>query len=124
MKEIQGGNQEWKIPVEGTNELWQLTEQYNDMVDALHQQREEVQRNFEEKTLSIQQRNQAERQALESQIDAHFICNTLNAINYNVLEAGNFEVAESFHRQLWRKRFLALKRNMLSSVKMYRSDLP
>ena len=94
MKEIQGGNQEWKIPVEGTNELWQLTEQYNDMVDALHQQREEVQRNFEEKTLSIQQRNQAERQALESQIDAHFICNTLNAINYNVLEAGNFEVAE------------------------------
>ena len=94
MKEIQGGNQERKIPVEGTNELWQLTEQYNDMVDALHQQREEVQRNFEEKTLSIQQRNQAERQALESQIDAHFICNTLNAINYNVLEAGNFEVAE------------------------------
>lgn len=94
MREIQGGNQEWKIPVEGTNELWQLTEQYNDMVDALHQQREEVQRNFEEKTLSIQQRNQAERQALESQIDAHFICNTLNAINYNVLEAGNFEVAE------------------------------
>ena len=94
MKEIQGGNQERKIPVEGTNELWQLTEQYNDMVDALHRQREEVQRNFEEKTLSIQQRNQAERQALESQIDAHFICNTLNAINYNVLEAGNFEVAE------------------------------
>ena len=94
MKEIQGGNQERKIPVEGTNELWQLTEQYNDMVDALHQQREEVQRNFEEKTRSIQQRNQAERQALESQIDAHFICNTLNAINYNVLEAGNFEVAE------------------------------
>lgn len=94
MKEIQGGNQERKIPVEGTNELWQLTEQYNDMVDALHQQREEVQRYFEEKTRSIQQRNQAERQALESQIDAHFICNTLNAINYNVLEAGNFEVAE------------------------------
>ena len=94
MKEMQAGNQERKIPVEGTNELWQLVAQYNDMVDALYQQREEVQRNFEEKTLSIQQRNQAERQALESQIDAHFICNTLNAINYNVLEAGNFEVAE------------------------------
>ena len=94
MEEIQAGNQDRKISVEGTNELWQLVGQYNDMVDALHQQREEVQRNFEEKTLSIQQRNQAERQALESQIDAHFICNTLNAINYNVLEAGNFEVAE------------------------------
>ncbi len=94
MKEIQAGNQDRKIRVEGTNELWQLAEQYNDMVDALHQQREEIQRNFEEKTLSIQQRNQAERQALESQINAHFICNTLNAINYNVLEAGNFEVAE------------------------------
>ncbi len=94
MKEIQAGKPDQKIQVEGTNELWQLAEQYNDMVDALHQQRKEVQRNFEEKTLSIQQRNQAERQALESQIDAHFICNTLNAINYNVLEAGNFEVAE------------------------------
>lgn len=94
MKEIQAGKPNQKIQVEGTNELWQLAEQYNDMVDALHQQRKEVQRNFEEKALSIQQRNQAERQALESQIDAHFICNTLNAINYNVLEAGNFEVAE------------------------------
>ena len=38
-------------------------------------------------------RKEAQIKALESQIDAHFLCNTLNAINYNVMESGNDEVA-------------------------------
>ena len=37
--------------------------------------------------------NWAERGALESQINAHFICNTLNAINYEAMESGNFKVS-------------------------------
>ena len=55
-------------------------------------------RQFDEKTRFIQQKNQAEREALESQINAHFLCNTLNAINYNVLESGNTEVAALLKR--------------------------
>ncbi len=93
MKEIHAGMPERKIEIKGSHELWQLAEQYNDMIDALHEQQDEVQRQFEEKTRSIEQKNRAEREALESQINAHFLCNTLNAINYNVIESGNNEVA-------------------------------
>ena len=38
-------------------------------------------------------KQRAEREALESQINAHFICNTLNAINYEAMESGNFKVS-------------------------------
>ena len=98
MNEIRSGKPNHKIQVQGTHEIWQLAEQYNDMLDSLHEQQQEVQRQFDEKTRFIQQKNQAEREALESQINAHFLCNTLNAINYNVLESGNTEVAALLKR--------------------------
>lgn len=98
MNEIRSGKPKHKIQVQGTHEIWQLAEQYNDMLDSLHEQQQEVQRQFDEKTRFIQQKNQAEREALESQINAHFLCNTLNAINYNVLESGNTEVAALLKR--------------------------
>lgn len=93
MEEIRAGKLNQKIEIRGSHELWQLAMEYNDMVDTLYQQKQETQRSFAEKMQSIEQRNQAEREALESQINAHFICNTLNAINYNVMEAGNDEVS-------------------------------
>lgn len=98
MNEIRSGKPNHKIQVQGTHEIWQLAEQYNDMLDSLHEQQQEVQRQFDEKTRFIQQKNQAEREALESQINAHFLCNTLNAINYNVLGSGNTEVAALLKR--------------------------
>lgn len=93
MVKIRAGNLNQKIEIRGSHELWQLAVEYNDMVDTLYQQKQETQRSFAEKMQSIKLRNQAEREALESQINAHFICNTLNAINYNVMEAGNDEVS-------------------------------
>ena len=92
MEEIQRGHQE-KIEIGGSHEIWQVAEQYNEMIDALSKQRELTESAYQEKMLSIEMRNEAEKKALESQIDAHFLCNTLNAINYNVLESGNDEVA-------------------------------
>lgn len=93
MEDVRQGKTNRKIPIGGTHELWQLAEQYNAMIDALLRQQQRVQQYYDEKVLSIEQRNQAEREALESQINAHFLCNTLNAINYNVLESGNYEVS-------------------------------
>lgn len=93
MEDVRAGKTNRKIPIAGTHELWQLAEQYNAMIDALLQQHQQVQQYYAEKVISIEQRNQAEREALESQINAHFLCNTLNAINYNVLESGNYEVS-------------------------------
>lgn len=92
MEEIQRGRQE-KINIGGSHEIWQVAEQYNEMIDALAQQQELTEAAHLEKIRSVRMRNEAEIKALESQIDAHFLCNTLNAINYNVLESGNDEVA-------------------------------
>lgn len=98
MRKVQKGNKKEKIQVSGTNELWQLAEEYNRMMDALQDQELRTQQEFEEKTRFIEERNAAEMEALGSQINAHFLCNTLNAINYNVLESGNYEVARLLKR--------------------------
>lgn len=94
MERIGGGAFDSRIAVRGKHELWQLAEQYNRMVAALERQRQETQREFQEKTLSVQRQNEAEREALESQINAHFLFNTLGAINYSAIENGNTEVSE------------------------------
>lgn len=92
MEEIQRGHQE-KIHIGGSHEIWQMAQQYNRMIDALTEQQELTEAAYQEKMLYIELRKEAQIKALESQIDAHFLCNTLNAINYNVMESGNDEVA-------------------------------
>lgn len=93
MHDIRLGSSRKKIEIHGSHEIWQLASDYNSMLDSLNQQQEEINRHYKEKTMSIKQKNRAEREALESQINAHFLCNTLTAINYNAIEAGNYEVA-------------------------------
>lgn len=93
MERIGGGAFDSRIEVRGEHELWQLAGQYNRMVEALERQRQETMREFQEKTLSVQRQNEAEREALESQINAHFLFNTLGAINYSAIENGNTEVS-------------------------------
>ena len=93
MREIRHGEFGGEIKIRGTHELWQLAHQYNRTVRALEVQREETKREFEEKTLTLQRCNEAEKEALESQINAHFLCNTLGAINYSAIENGDTEVS-------------------------------
>lgn len=93
MREIRHGEYGGEIKIRGTHELWQLAQQYNRTVRALEFQREETRREYEEKTITIQRCNEAEREALESQINAHFLCNTLGAINYTAMECGDTEVS-------------------------------
>lgn len=94
MEKTRKGDLNEKIEIRGTHELWQLAEQYNYTIDALTEQRKETQREYEEKTLMLQKCNAAEKEALESQINAHFLCNTLGAINYSAMENGDMEVSE------------------------------
>ena len=93
MREIRHGEYGGEIKIRGTHELWQLAQQYNRTVRALEFQREETRREYEEKTITLQRCNEAEREALESQINAHFLCNTLGAINYTAIECGDTEVS-------------------------------
>ena len=92
MEGIERGTQE-KVEIRGEHEIWLLAAEYNRMLDALREQHRMAQKEYQEKVEMSERRIQAERTALESQINAHFIFNTLNAINYNVIESGDTETA-------------------------------
>ena len=90
MKHNQEGCEEAKIEnISGTHEIWQLAREYNRMIDALTKQREETEHQHQQALRSLKNQYEAERRALESQISAHFICNTLGVINYDAIEAND-----------------------------------
>ena len=82
-----------KIDIQGEHEIWSLAMEYNALLDALEQQKQKAERENREKMNQIEARNRAERIALESQISAHFLFNTLNVIHFNIMDAGNDEAA-------------------------------
>lgn len=93
LKAAERGDYNCKIRIEGKNEIWQLAEEYNRMADAIEEKNGEIRRKNEERLQLLRQQHRAEMEALESQINAHFICNTLGCINYEAIEAGNHQVS-------------------------------
>jgi len=73
--ELEHGNFQSKIQIEGNNELSQLSERFDQMSHKLDNY---VKRIYEIENL----KRQAEILALQTQINPHFIFNTLNAIKY------------------------------------------
>jgi len=94
MERVQKGNLDNRIRIDGENEIWQLAMRYNNMADSLSQQKQETEREYQGKMISVKRAGEAEMDALQSQINAHFLCNTLNAINYSAIEAGDEEVSD------------------------------
>lgn len=82
-----------RILIEGEHEIWQLAEKYNEMTENLELKEQEVERNHQLTLISLERQHQAEWEALETQINAHFLCNTLGTINYEAIECGNFKVS-------------------------------
>ena len=82
-----------RIEIKGTHEIWQLANEYNEMMHAIRKMNRQVEGQHLEVVESLKMKQRAEREALESQINAHFICNTLNAINYEAIESGNYKVS-------------------------------
>ena len=88
MSEIENGNFDVQIPsVEHpTNEVERIVAGFNEMSGQLKQLVEKV------KQSTVDQKN-AELQAMEAQIDPHFLYNTLDTINWKALEHDDFEVS-------------------------------
>lgn len=82
-----------KIKISGGNEIWQVAEAFNTLLGSLEVSRERTKEEYTEKVLALQKKQEAEWEALESQINAHFICNTIGSISYEAIEAGNHKVA-------------------------------
>lgn len=81
------------IQVSGNNEIWLIAGEFNQMMNALDQSYHTIECEYEEKVMALKKQRYAERDALESQINAHFICNTIGVINYEAMEAGNHKVS-------------------------------
>ena len=90
---VQNGQSREEIPLQGCNEIWQLADSYNQMLHTITQAEEAVAWQHTQALDNMKMKQRAEREALESQINAHFICNTLNAINYEAIESGNYKVS-------------------------------
>lgn len=93
IQDVESGDYQSYIAIGGGHEIWQLAEEYNRMVDAILSKNAEIERQHRETLLSIEQKHEAEREALESQINAHFICNTIGSITYEAIDAGNHHVS-------------------------------
>lgn len=90
---VKTGDMQGYILIEGTNEIWQLAQEYNEMLCSIQEANAKVEEQHEEIIESMKMKRRAEREALESQINAHFICNTLNAINYEAIDNQDFKVS-------------------------------
>lgn len=93
MDNISNGNQKQSIEIGGDNEIWELARHFNRMMGYLEKQEQETGYHHQEEIKALERQREAEIEALESQINAHFISNTLGAINYEAIEAGNFQVS-------------------------------
>ena len=87
MDEVQKGNLESHIPVVGNNEIGQLTAHFNLMQDSIHLL---MQRLIEES----EAKRDAEIKALQSQINPHFLYNTLASVRYMIF-SGKRENADT-----------------------------
>lgn len=145
MKRVGKGNYKAKVHIEGEHEIWQIAEEYNRMVDAIRSKNKEIEQEHEIALLSVEQKHAAEKKALESQINAHFVCNTLGCINYEAIEAGNYEVStlikklsnilrytfDQKHQEVyiyqeiaWIDQYLFLQKSRLENVFDYEIDFP
>ncbi|TAH67255.1 MAG: HAMP domain-containing protein [Anaerolineaceae bacterium] len=98
IKIVKTGNLQEKIDIKGKNEIWQMAEEFNQMTDVLHRTERQVEEQHRGRLMALKKKRLAESEALESQINAHFIFNTLGVINYEAIESGNHIISEQIKK--------------------------
>lgn len=93
MQAAGGGGGRKQVGIEGRHEIWQVAEGYNEMIDKIRVQEAAAEENHQMSLLALERQHQAEQEALETQINAHFLCNTLGTINFEAMEEGNFKIS-------------------------------
>ena len=86
MKEFGKGNYQVKACEDGIGELKVLSEHFNRMADRLQKQMDEIRKNEREK-------RKMEKKLLQSQINPHFLYNTLDSIIW-MIQSGEYKGAE------------------------------
>lgn len=87
MQRIESGDFTVRVPNRRRDEIGRLTEAFNDMASRIHHLINEV---YAKK---LEQKN-AELRALQSQINPHFLYNTLDTINWMLIDRSEFEISD------------------------------
>ena len=88
------GDRNARIEVEEKDELLSIARQFNHMaarINSLITNLQEEKRNTE---IAVNQKRKSELKALESQINPHFLYNTLDTINWMAIDNGQEEISE------------------------------
>ncbi|MDK2808641.1 MAG: two-component system, sensor histidine kinase YesM [Clostridiales bacterium] len=86
MNQIKSGNLDVVIPVMSKDEVGQMADSFNEMA-------REVKELIEKVTIAVNKQKNAEINALEAQINPHFLYNTLDSINWMAIEKGDYEIS-------------------------------
>lgn len=87
MDQANHGDMKARIEVRGNDEFTRISEQFNYMIEEIHQSNEQ------EKESLVRVKN-AEIKSLEAQINPHFLYNTLDAINWVALDNEQYSISK------------------------------
>lgn len=87
MEQVQKGDFAVRVPNRRKDEIGELTESFNYMLDEINTLIRQV---YQEK---IAQKN-AEVQALQAQINPHFLYNTLDSVNWMLIDRGEMDISD------------------------------
>ncbi len=98
MQKVSKGHLSTYSPVTGNDEIGQLSRQFNEMTLNLQELVDEVEMKNEEKRVLEKSQNEIKLKMLASQINPHFLFNTLETIRMKSLMNGDREVAHIVKR--------------------------
>ena len=110
MQEVQEGNLEAEVPVQYHDEIGTIAGSFNIMTGKIRGLIEEI------KEATARQKN-AEIQALEAQINPHFLYNTLDSINWMAIEHEEYEISKMLRNLGIILRYSVGKSNAIVKVK-------
>ncbi len=88
MRRIERGDAEARVPEINTQELQVIGRVFNHMMDRYDDQ---VNRNAQQQSMLLS----AQLNALQGQLSSHFLFNTLDAINWSLMERGEYDISAS-----------------------------
>lgn len=105
MKEVAQGNLTTKVALDGTDEIGQISLQLNKMIDDLNESIAQLLEANEQKTALERKQNEMKFKMMASQMNPHFLFNTLEAIRMRAHMSNETDIAKAVKRlgQLLRK---------------------
>ncbi|NLG88298.1 MAG: histidine kinase [Clostridiaceae bacterium] len=94
IREVEKGRLDVTIGLTGNDEFSRISKAFNRMVLSLKEINEQREKENSEKLKALDMQREAEILALESQINTHFLANTINMIGCTAIQQGNHQVAK------------------------------